>query len=120
MPLTPIRPSRIEDPAAMTFRAFSSEVEAGSRQESAKAPLRFIRSGKGSRRCDRPFCRTTWLAMTAAAGLVLMTPAAITPARAQANQQAAFSGQAKSDSAKSDDPNSDGVRPAAAVTDKPE
>jgi len=71
-------------------------------------------------RCVRPFCKTTWLAVPAAAALVLLTPAAIAPARAQAAQQAALSGDAKSDNAKSDGLNSDSVKPAASATDKPE
>jgi lysophospholipase L1-like esterase len=56
----------------------------------------------------RPFFRKTLLAAPAAAALVLLTPASIPPAHAQAAQtvqQAAVSGGAKSDSAKSDGAN---------------
>jgi lysophospholipase L1-like esterase len=87
--------------------------------------------------CHRPFCRTTLLAVSAIAALVLLTPATIAPARAQAAQQAALAGSAKSDStksdaaksesaksesaksesAKSDDAKSDSARPAAPTTD---
>jgi hypothetical protein len=77
--------------------------------------------------CLRPFCRTTLLAVSAIAALVLLTPSTIAPARAQAAQQAALAGSAKSDSAKpdtakpesvkSDDAKSDSVRPAAPTTD---
>jgi len=65
--------------------------------------------------CHRPFCRTTWLATPAVAALLLLTPAAIMPARAQAAQQAALSGGAKSDSHESD-----AVKLAASTTDKTE
>jgi lysophospholipase L1-like esterase len=65
--------------------------------------------------CHRPFCRTTWLAAPAVAALLLLTPAAIMPARAQAAQQAALSGGAKSDSLESD-----AVKLAASTTDKTE
>jgi lysophospholipase L1-like esterase len=65
--------------------------------------------------CHRPFCRTTWLAAPAVAALLLLTPAAIMPARAQAAQQAALSGGAKSDSLKPD-----AVKLAASTTDKTE
>jgi len=57
--------------------------------------------------CHRPFFRTTWLAFPAVTALVLLTPTAIMPARAQA-AQAALSGGTKSDSAK----------PATQTTDK--
>jgi lysophospholipase L1-like esterase len=56
----------------------------------------------------RPFFRKTLLAAAAAAALVLLTPASILPARAQAAQtvqQAAVSEGTKSDSAKSDSAN---------------
>ena len=65
--------------------------------------------------CHRPFCRTTWLAAPAVAALLLLTPAAIMPARAQAAQQAALSGGAKSDSLESD-----AIKLAASTTDKTE
>jgi lysophospholipase L1-like esterase len=65
--------------------------------------------------CHRPFCRTTWLAAPAVAALLLLTPAAIMPARAQAAQQAALSGGAKSDSLESD-----AVKLAASTTGKTE
>ncbi len=60
--------------------------------------------------CHRPFCRTILLAVPAVAALVLPTPAVITPARAQAAQQAALSDSAKSNSARPG-------APAAATTD---
>src|SRR6202047_5045289 len=72
MPLTPTRPSRIEDPGFMTRMS-----------------------------CHRPFYGTTWLVGPAVAALVLLTPA-ITPLHAQAAQQAALGEGAKSDGAKSD------------------
>jgi lysophospholipase L1-like esterase len=59
--------------------------------------------------CLRPFFRATWLAFPAVTALVLLTPIAIMPARAQA-AQAALSGGTKSDSAK----------PATQATDKGE
>ena len=46
----------------------------------------------------RPFCGIASLAVPAVAALVLLTPASMLPARAQAVQQAALSGVAKSDS----------------------
>src|ERR1700730_11136658 len=52
--------------------------------------------------CYRPFCRMTSLVGFAVAAMVLLTPAQILPARAQADQQAALSHGAKSDGAKSD------------------
>jgi hypothetical protein len=60
--------------------------------------------------CHRPFYRTALLAASALAALVLLTPALIEPARAQATQQAALSGGA----------NSESVKPAAPTTDKTE
>lgn len=60
--------------------------------------------------CHRPFYRTALLAVPAVAALVLLTPALIEPARAQATQQAALSGGA----------NSESVKPAAPTTDKTE
>ena len=54
-------------------------------------------------RCVSPFCRTTSLAASAVAALVLLTPASIPAARAQmaqAGQQATRSDNAKSDTAK--------------------
>ncbi len=68
--------------------------------------------------CHRPFYRTTLLAVAAVAALVLLTPAAIAQARAQAAQQAALSHGAKSDGAKSDSAKSDSVKPAAPTADK--
>src|SRR6195256_6451643 len=51
--------------------------------------------------CHRPFCRTASLAPPAVAALVLLTPASILPARAQAAQAAQTPHQtALSDSAK--------------------
>src|ERR1700688_4017506 len=92
MPLTSTRPSRIEDPLSMTCMS-----------------------------CHRPFCRTTLLAMPAFAALVLLTPAAIAPVRAQAAQQAALSDgakpDAKSDAAKSDAAKSDAAKFDAAKSD---
>src|ERR1700736_2348526 len=70
MPLTPTRPSRIEDPGFMTRMS-----------------------------CHRPFYGTTWLVVPAVAALVLLTPA-ITPLHAQAAQQAALGEGAKSDGVK--------------------
>ncbi len=60
--------------------------------------------------CHRPFYRTALLAASALAALVLLTPAQVEPARAQASQQAALSGGAKSQ----------GVKPAAPAIDKTE
>src|ERR1700731_1953027 len=85
MSLTPTRPSRIEDPGFMTRMS-----------------------------CHRPFYGTTWLVVPAVAALGLLTPA-ITPAHAQAAQQAALGEGAKSDGVKSDS-----VKPAASTTDKTE
>src|ERR1700694_740642 len=59
----------------------------------------------------RPFCRITALAAPAFAALVLLTPASILPARAQAAQQATLSDTAKSDGTKSDS-----VKPPASQT----
>jgi lysophospholipase L1-like esterase len=62
----------------------------------------------------RPFCRTTLLAAAAVAALVLLTPASIPSARAQATQQATQQttppDSAKSESAKSDTPKSDSTK----------
>src|SRR6266851_4172967 len=49
--------------------------------------------------CHRPFCRITLLVGFAVAAIVLLTPAQILPARAQAAQQAALVNGAKSDTA---------------------
>jgi lysophospholipase L1-like esterase len=66
--------------------------------------------------CYRPFCRMTSLAGFAIAAMVLLTPAQILPARAQADQQAALSHGAKFDSVKSDRAKSDTATPAAPPT----
>src|SRR3954453_15573300 len=54
--------------------------------------------------CCRPFCRVALLALPAVVALVLPTAASMSPARAQAAQQATLSDGAKSDSAKSENP----------------
>src|SRR6202790_3946995 len=69
--------------------------------------------------CFRPFCRMTSLAGFAVAAMVLLTPAQILPARAQADQQAALSHGAKSDSVKSDSVKSDGAKSHAATPAPP-
>ena len=58
--------------------------------------------------------------MPAVAALLLLTPTAIAPARAQAAQQAALSDSAKSDSAKSDSVKSDSVKSATPATETTE
>jgi len=65
--------------------------------------------------CHRPFCRTASLAAPAVAALVLLTPASLLPARAQAAQQAALSDGAKSDSARPPAPQTTGAGSVAAV-----
>jgi lysophospholipase L1-like esterase len=49
-----------------------------------------------------PFCRHTWLAVSAVAAFVALTPLSVLPLHAQVAQQAALSDRAKSESAKSD------------------
>ena len=49
-----------------------------------------------------PFCRHTWLAVSAVAAFVALTPLSVLPLHAQVAQQAALSDHAKSESAKSD------------------
>src|SRR3954453_23340063 len=63
--------------------------------------------------CCRPFCRVALLALPAVVALVLPTAASMSPARAQAAQQATLSDGAKSDSAKSDSAKSDNPKPSA-------
>src|SRR5271169_5922580 len=60
--------------------------------------------------CHRPFFTMALLAAPAVAALVLLTPAAIAPVRAQAAQQAALSESAKSEAAKSETAKSDGAK----------
>ena len=52
--------------------------------------------------CHRPFCRTTSLAVSAFAALVLLMPASLLPVRAETSQQATLSDSAKSDPSKAD------------------
>src|SRR3954453_16137122 len=63
--------------------------------------------------CCRPFCRVALLALPAVVALVLPTAASMSPARAQAAQQATLSDGAKSDSAKSDSAKSENPKPSA-------
>ena len=65
--------------------------------------------------CHRPFCRITSLAAAAVAALVLLTPAQVAPARAQAAQQATLSVDTKSDSAKPPASQTTGAGTVAAV-----
>ena len=66
--------------------------------------------------CHRPFCRIASLAAPAVAALVLLTPASLLSARAQAAQQAALSDGAKpSDSAKPPASQTTGAGNVAAV-----
>ena len=67
----------------------------------------------------RPFCGIASLAVPAVAALVLLAPALMLPARAQAVQQAALSGVAKSDSAKSVGVANDRHRQCGAAVDQP-
>ncbi len=63
----------------------------------------------------RPFCGITSLAVPATAAFVLLAPALMLPARAQAVQQAALSGVAKSDSARASASQTTGTGNATAV-----
>jgi lysophospholipase L1-like esterase len=63
----------------------------------------------------RPFCGITSLAVPAVAAIVLLMPASVLPARAQAVQQAALSGVAKSDSARASASQTTGTGNATAV-----
>src|SRR3984885_6892552 len=63
----------------------------------------------------RPFCGITSLAVPAVAAIVLLTPASVLPARAQAVQQAALSGVAKSDNARVSASQTTGTGNATAV-----
>ncbi len=65
--------------------------------------------------CHRPFCRITSLAAAAVAALVLLTPAPVPPARAQAAQQATLSVSPTSDSAKPPASQTTGAGTVAAV-----
>jgi lysophospholipase L1-like esterase len=72
-------------------------------------------------RCLRPFCRTTLLAVSAAA-VLLLTPAEITRVRAQDARQVALSDSSKSDAAKSETAKSETAKSETAKpeTTKPE
>jgi lysophospholipase L1-like esterase len=62
--------------------------------------------------CHRPFCRITSLAAAAVAAMLLLTPASMLPARAQAAQaaqHATLSDTAKSDSVKPTEPQTSGA-----------
>jgi lysophospholipase L1-like esterase len=63
----------------------------------------------------RPFCGIASLAVPAVAAFVLLTPASMLPARAQAVQQAALSGVAKSDSVRASASQTTGTAKATAV-----
>ena len=63
----------------------------------------------------RPFCGVASLAVPAVAALVLLTPASMLRARAQAVQQAALSGVAKSDSIRASASQTTGAANATAV-----
>ena len=63
----------------------------------------------------RPFCGITSLAVPAVAAIVLLTPASVLPARAQAVQQAALSGVAKSDNVRASASQTTGTGNATAV-----
>ena len=63
----------------------------------------------------RPFCGIASLAVPAVAAFVLLAPALMPPARAQAVQQAALSGVAKSDSVRASASQTTGTGNATAV-----
>ncbi len=62
-----------------------------------------------------PFCRSAALAASAVAALVLLTPASVQPARAQAAQQAALPGKSETPN-KTEAPKSEAAKPAEAPT----
>jgi lysophospholipase L1-like esterase len=69
--------------------------------------------------CYRPFCRSTWLAVSAVAAVMLLAPTAVVPLRAQAgpvDQRAALSEGGKSEAAKSETSKSQSAKPSAAPT----
>jgi len=62
-----------------------------------------------------PFCRSAALAASAVAALVLLTPASVQPARAQAAQQAALPGKSETPN-KTEAPKSEAAKPAEVPT----
>jgi len=68
--------------------------------------------------CYRPFCRNTWLAASAVAASMLLTPASIASLRAQAassGQRATLAEAANSEAAKSEPSRFEAARPSAAA-----